>query len=58
MIKKLYATACIKDGKNFFTVPENLQDDVRALIEAQGYDILDDGSVVVHVEPEEPIEEN
>ena len=53
MIKKIYATACIKDGKNFFTVPAALQDDVEAIIEAEGYEVLDDGTVVKRIETEE-----
>lgn len=43
---KIYATACEKDGKNFNTVPKALQAKVRALIEADGYVILEDGRVV------------
>lgn len=42
---RIYATACEKDGKNFYTVPVRLQDNVRAIIEADGYEIQDDGSV-------------
>ena len=55
---RIYATSCEKDGKNFFTVPRRLQDQVRAIIEADGFDILEDGTVVKHVEPEpeEPVE--
>ena len=43
---RIYATACEKDGKNFNTVPAKLQSQVRALIEADGYEILQDGTVV------------
>lgn len=43
---RIYATSCEKDGKNFFTVPRRLQDQVRTIIEADGYVILDDGTVV------------
>lgn len=43
---RIYATSCEKDGKNFFTVPRRLQDQVRSIIEADGYVILDDGTVV------------
>lgn len=43
---KIYARSCERDGKNFYTVPEKLQDDVRAIIEADGYEILEDGTVV------------
>lgn len=44
-MSRIYATACEKDGKNFFTVPKKLQDDVRAIIEADGYIIEEDGTV-------------
>ena len=50
---KIYATACEKDGKNFFTVPKSLQAKVKAQIEADGYVILEDGTVV----KEMPLEE-
>ena len=43
---RIYATSCEKDGKNFFTVPRRLQDQVRTIIETDGYIILDDGTVV------------
>ena len=43
---KIYARACESDGKNFFTVPKKLQDQVRAIIEADGYVILYDGTVI------------
>lgn len=43
---RVYARACESDGKNFFTVPKKLQDQVRAIIEADGYVILYDGTVV------------
>ena len=42
---RIYATSCEKDGKNFFTVPAKLQNKVRAIIEADGYIINDDGTV-------------
>lgn len=48
---RIYATSCERDGKNFFTVPKRLQDQVRSIIEADGYVILYDGTVV-------PAEEN
>lgn len=50
---KIYTTACEKDGKNFFTVPKSLQAKVKAQIEADGYVILEDGTVV----KEMPLEE-
>ena len=43
---RIYATSCEKDGKNFFTVPTRLQNQVRAIIEADGYVIKEDGTVV------------
>lgn len=43
---RIYATSCEKDGKNFFTVPARLQNQVRAIIEADGYVIELDGTVV------------
>ena len=42
---RVIATACEKDGKNFFTVNKALQDKVRAIIEEDGYVINDDGTV-------------
>lgn len=42
---RVYATSCEKDGKNFFTVPKKLQDKVRAIIEADGYEIDEEGNV-------------
>lgn len=38
----------LESGKidNFNKVPTKLQDDVRALLEEDGYEILDDGTVV------------
>ena len=43
---KIYAVSCERDGKNFFDVPKKLQDKVRELIEADGYEILEDGTAV------------
>lgn len=42
---KIYATSCEKDGKNFNTVPNRIKDQVRAIIEADGYTINPDGTV-------------
>ena len=50
---KVYARSCESDGKNFYTVPKSLQDKVKAQIEADGYVILEDGTVV----KEMPLEE-
>ena len=47
---RFYADACEKDGKNFNTVPESAQDEVRVLIESDGYVINEDGSVVKRTE--------
>ena len=61
---KVYARACESDGKNFFTVPKKLQAQVRAIIEADGYVIQEDGTVVKpvpnpapEVEPEQEEEQ-
>lgn len=43
---KIYARSCEVDGKNFNTVPKRIQAAVREIIEADGYVIEDDGSVV------------
>ena len=43
---KIYAVSCMRDGKNFFDVPVKLQDKVRFIIEAEGYEIQDDGTVI------------
>lgn len=51
---KIYARSCEKDGKNFNTVPKSMQTKVKAQIEADGYEILKDGTVVpVEVEDAE-----
>ena len=42
---KIYATSCEKDGKNFNTVHNRIKDQVRAIIEADGYTINPDGTV-------------
>lgn len=52
MIVKIYAAACIKDGKNFNTVPDKIKDAVREEIEKEGYEILEDGTVVKKKEGE------
>jgi len=43
---KVYARACESDGKNFNTVPKSLQPKVKAQIIADGYEILEDGTVI------------
>lgn len=42
---RIYATSCEKDGKNFNDVPARLKPQVRAIIEADGYVIDDNGNV-------------
>lgn len=49
---KVYARSCEADGKNFNTVPKSLQTKVRAQIEADGYIIQEDGTVIRAVEEE------
>lgn len=43
---KVYANLCEKGVRNFYTVPTNLQEQVRAIIESDGYTIKEDGTVV------------
>ena len=43
---KVYASSCEKGLKLFTQVPAKLQAEVRAIVEADGYEILDDGRVV------------
>lgn len=42
---RIYANLCEAGERNFLKVPKKLQDDVRALIEADGYIINKDGTV-------------
>lgn len=42
---KIYAKSCELDGKNFNTVPKRIQEQVRGIIEADGYVINADGTV-------------
>ena len=42
---RIYANACEKQGKNFNTVPNAIKEQVRVLIEADGYIINEDGTV-------------
>lgn len=51
---KVYARSCESDGRNFNTVPAKLQPQVRAIIEADGYVIEEDGTVVKPVPNLEP----
>lgn len=45
---RVYASACEREynPKNFNTIPERLQDEVRSIIEADGYIINEDGTLV------------
>ena len=55
---RVYANLCEKGVRNFFTVPANLQEDVAAIIEADGYVINEDGTVTkVPINEEELTEE-
>ena len=45
-IAKNYAKLCEKGVRNFYSVPDRLQNDVREIIEADGYVINEDGTVV------------
>ena len=54
---KVYASLCEKGVRNFFTVPANLQEDVAAIIEADGYVINEDGTVTKRPINEEEINE-
>lgn len=42
---KIYAKSCELDGKNFNTIPKRIQEQVREIIEADGYVINADGTV-------------
>ena len=44
---KVYVSLCEKGVRNFNTVPKSLQEQVRAQIEADGYKINENGTVVV-----------
>ena len=44
-ISYLWAKKCERGEKNFFDVPAKLQDEVRAIIEEDGFVINDDGTV-------------
>lgn len=44
---RICATSCEKHGKNFNTVPNSLKDETRAIIEADGYTINEDGTVTL-----------
>lgn len=52
-IGKLYADKCENRGLNFYSVPKSKQDEVRYIIENDGYEILDDGTVVEVVDAAE-----
>lgn len=52
---RVYASACEREEnpKNFNAVPERIQDEVRSIIESDGYIINDDGTVTKKTESEE-----
>lgn len=52
-MSRIFATSCELDGRNFYTVSERLQNDVRELIENDNYVIDEDGSVVPREENED-----
>lgn len=45
-ISRIYATTCEKQGRNFNTVPEEIKEEVKAIIINDGYIINEDGTVV------------
>jgi len=51
-IAKVYANLC-KNGKNFNTVAKSKQEEVRYILESEGYVIMEDGTVVKATEIEE-----
>lgn len=53
---KVYARSCEADGKNFYSVPKSMQAKVKAQIEADGYIILEDGTVVFALNANENLE--
>lgn len=50
---RVYANLCEKGEKNFNKVPKSLQDQVRAIIEEDGYIINPDGTVTRALTSEE-----
>ena len=52
---RVYASACEREEnpKNFNTVPAKIKDEVRRIIESDGYTINDDGTVEKKTESEE-----
>lgn len=42
---KIYYSLCIKGRKNFNDVPEHLQEDLKEMLEENGYIINKDGTV-------------
>lgn len=44
-IAKNYAKLCEKGKKNFYDVPENMQEEVREILTSDGYVINEDGTV-------------
>lgn len=54
-IAKIYARQCEQEGKNFNAVPASKKEEVQYLIEQDGYQINEDGTVtrVINDETEE-----
>ena len=48
---RVYADLCEKGVRNFYSVPVNLQPQVRVMIERDGYIINDDGTVTKRIVP-------
>lgn len=54
---KVYADLCEKGVKNFFAVPKGLQNQVKAIIESDGYVIHEDGTVTFPMNEEKDVAE-
>ena len=56
-IAKIYARQCEQEGKNFNDVPKSKKEEVQYLIENDGYQINDDGTVTKVINDETTEEE-
>lgn len=56
-ISRIYKRQCEKEGKNFNDVPDEKKEEVRFLIEQDGYQINDDGTVTKVINDETTEEE-
>ena len=54
---RVYADLCEKGVRNFYNVPKSLQPQVRFLIESDGYEINEDGTVTKRIVPPNVTEE-